>query len=65
MKLLSQDQVEVDKFLVFVNPANSAERVNLSRPLAKVNEINVISSVISGYWDPSVLILPSSKQHGL
>ncbi|CAO2823350.1 unnamed protein product [Amaranthus hypochondriacus] len=59
LDLKSQDQVEVDKFLVFVNPANSAERVNLSRPLAKVNEINVISSVISGYWDPSVLILPS------
>lgn len=56
----SQDlgYAEIDR-LVLVIPAASADQFLQRRSLSKINEINLISAVISGYLDPSSLISPS------
>lgn len=55
----SQVLVETYKFLVLVIPADSVEGFRQNSSLSKVNEIRLISAVISGYLDPSILISPS------
>uniref|UniRef100_A0A803LJT9 FHA domain-containing protein n=1 Tax=Chenopodium quinoa TaxID=63459 RepID=A0A803LJT9_CHEQI len=54
-----QDQVETDKCLALVIPADSAEKFCLDSSLSKVNEIKLISAVLSGYLDPSIIMSSS------
>lgn len=55
----TQEQVGFDNFMVLVIPADSTERFCQNSSLSKVNEIKLISAVISGYLDPSLLISSS------
>ncbi|XP_021746816.1 nijmegen breakage syndrome 1 protein-like isoform X2 [Chenopodium quinoa] len=56
-----QDQVETDKCLALVIPADSAEKFCLDSSLSKVNEIKLISAVLSGYLDPSIIMSSSNS----
>ncbi|KAK9678005.1 hypothetical protein RND81_11G181300 [Saponaria officinalis] len=56
----SQDLQEAEtNRLVFVNPSVSADNFRHRNTFSKVNEINLISAVISGYLDPSIIVSPS------
>ncbi|KAL9246139.1 hypothetical protein vseg_019712 [Gypsophila vaccaria] len=45
--------------LVFVNPSASTDNFRHGNSCSKVNEINLIAAVISGYLDPSIIVSPS------
>ncbi|KAH9625604.1 hypothetical protein KSS87_017079 [Heliosperma pusillum] len=45
--------------LVFVNPSASTDNFSHRNALSKVNEVELISSVISGHLDSSIIISPS------
>ncbi|XP_074275024.1 nibrin homolog [Silene latifolia] len=56
----SQDPQDADSNrLVLVNPSASTDNFRHRNALSKVNEVELISSVISGYLDSSIIISPS------